>query len=378
MSLLNKNNLFVYMTLVLMPVLFGCSSNNDPNVKVINNEIPKYQDDSFVSLERLYRIPTYFESGNDSYEIDKIANMRVDKDQNLYVLSTFNSEIVVFDPDGKYLRKFGGAGQGPTELDNPGKMFIEGESIFIFEGFSKYKELSLEGEYISSSIVPRDNYFTIDKVDDSYYVFKGSFEEGGFTTLTLKVIKLDRSFRNSVTLYEKEILFSDLKFNAIVDFWLAVNENGDFYYPRDNWKEYMIDKYDGNGELLLSFGRDYDPDPYSNEAREYYEKVNERGLAGGSVEELPKYPYVAIRKTLVDSRGNLWVVAGEILDESYNPDFESTIDIFSPEGIWLDSFKSNAISRYTDIHNDRIYTISLIEDKTEMQYIDVYQIIYNY
>ena len=67
-------------------------------------------------------------------------------------------------------------------------------------------------------------------------------------------------------------------------------------------------------------------------------------------------PWV-IRKILIDDLQNVWVLAGErSADADYEVSVESTLDVFSPEGIYLASQKTSAIAYKSIINNERLYT----------------------
>jgi hypothetical protein len=59
------------------------------------------------------------EDGEDWELLSRVTQVAFDKEENLYVLDGGNNRVLVFNPQGKFLRKFGKKGGGPGELMAP-------------------------------------------------------------------------------------------------------------------------------------------------------------------------------------------------------------------------------------------------------------------
>lgn len=64
--------------------------------------------------------------GEEPYLLDGVADAVVRQDGSLAVLNCGSAEIRVYDTEGRYLRTFGGRGEGPGEFMFPGRMFALG------------------------------------------------------------------------------------------------------------------------------------------------------------------------------------------------------------------------------------------------------------
>ena len=59
------------------------------------------------------------EDGEDWELLSRVSQVAFDKEENLYVLDGGNNRVLIFNPQGKYVRKFGKKGGGPGELMAP-------------------------------------------------------------------------------------------------------------------------------------------------------------------------------------------------------------------------------------------------------------------
>src|SRR5688500_18644888 len=59
------------------------------------------------------------EDGEDWELLSRVSQVAFDREENLYVLDGGNHRVLVFNPQGKFIRKFGKKGGGPGELLSP-------------------------------------------------------------------------------------------------------------------------------------------------------------------------------------------------------------------------------------------------------------------
>ena len=361
--------------IALVSIIFvSCKSNGD-FVKVSNSS-PKYADKKYVDLERLYsldvtRISMFGKESNPDFE--RVIDF--DKNNNIYILDVFESTISTFDEDGKFLKTFGRAGQGPDEFIRPWVLIIRKDQIYVFHGFFEYKIVSLEGEYLSSGRIHIENPLTYKIIDDDFYVFRAQLDR----TLTkmefilLRIEGDDFSKSTEIFKYDYPPGFSGLSYDNIWN-WLFISKKGEFYFPEDNLSKYSITKYDKDGQPDLIFSRKYDHKEYSKAAKDRFYALYEKQIQKGDL-ELPQSPPV-VRKMFQDKRKNIWVISGETYEDNLNPDHENTIDIFNEKGEWLYTFKSKYLSRNCLYNDGKIYRVLPVNLETFDQYIEVYTIKY--
>jgi hypothetical protein len=71
--------------------------------------------------------------GADHEMFGQLAGVAFDADGNLFVLDRGNHRVVVFGPDGAFVRAFGRRGGGPGELQAPMRIVASGDEIIIHD-----------------------------------------------------------------------------------------------------------------------------------------------------------------------------------------------------------------------------------------------------
>jgi hypothetical protein len=371
---------FSAISLALCFVLLGvglvsCVSNKD--VGRVTSSRPKYED-ARIETKKLYtidvtRINIFSRETRRGFD-----NLIVfDKFKNMYILDTYESRISVFDKNGQFVRSFGGAGQGPKEFTNPWLLFVKDNEIHVLQGFGfDFKIVNLDGEFVSTELVRYENQLRYYVAGGDIYLFSGKTDPT-FTTLKFIV----RRFGGGRFDREEALLTFDYppglrgpEYDFVWPNWMLVSDNGEIYFPEDNLNKYSIVKYTREGKPSLVFGRDYEVSEYSKTASDRFNSFFRREIEAGT-QKFPKTPPV-VRKMFQDQKKNIWVVVGETFEDNEDPAFENRIDVFSPKGEWLYSFKSKSISRNTLYDGGRLYSVPPINLETFEQSIDVYEIKY--
>jgi len=156
--------------------------------------------------------------------------------------------------------------------------------------------------------------------------------------------------------------------------WMLILDSGEFYFPEDNLNKYSIIKYDKLGKPRLIFGREYQIEKYSEEAREELYSKHKKSIDMGKTKFPPAPP--VIRTMFQDSRENIWVISGETYEDNMNPNYENSVDIFNKEGKWLYFFKSKNISKNCFYNDGKIYKVLPLDPEIYAQFIEVYEIKY--
>ena len=362
--------------IMLISIIFASCRPDKDEVGKVSNSSPKFEDKKYVDLEKLYSLDVTRISmfGKESIpDFEKVIDF--DRNNNIYILDAFESTISIFDEEGKFVKTFGRAGQGPNEFLRPYALIIRKDKIYVFQGFFEYKIVDLGGEYFSSGSIHIENPLKYKIIGDDFYVFRGKLDQ----TLTkmefilLRIEGDDFSKSEEIFKYEYPPGFRGLNYDIVWN-WLLISNNGEFYFPEDNLSKHSIIKYDKEGQPELMFSRKYSKEEYSKEAKDMFYSLHEQQIKKGEM-ELPQSPPV-VRKMFQDHKKNIWVISGETYEDNKNPDFENTVDIFNEKGEWLYSFKSRLISRNCLYNDGRIYRVLPINLDTYDQYIEVYKIKY--
>ena len=350
----------IYFTILIICNLFVAfthAQDKKVTVQFVKNKAPKYADTEFITLEELYSINV---EEFDEYYIYKLADMDVDSDTNLYVLDYFESTVTVFDKNGKYLRTFGGNGQGPGELERPLIISIYDDKISIYENFKGIKIWDLNGKYIDFILKSGDPIEIILPINNFYLLTVHKYLKRNIVEVTMCVDKYTQDLKlinNIVTIdnnSRKHSFFNPMSF-------IAINSKQHIYFP-EKANEYKINKYDLDGNLLLSFGRDYKRIPFSKPVRDHVNKIRSQLPPSYDKVPLSKYPPV-VRYIMIDNNDYVWVVVGEwIIDSQGTIPITSTIDIFNEHGEFLYTFKSSYLGYSSFIKNGRLYSTPTEDD----------------
>ncbi|MCP3683827.1 MAG: hypothetical protein GY861_14170 [bacterium] len=352
----------------------NCSSDDNPSENIIVNESPGFNSsNSYIELERIYTIPTI----SSNYEILFVNSLASDKDQNLYILGQNESEIKVFTKEGNYLETLGGPGRGPDELAYPVNMTSSRDKLFVIQGNSMMKILDFNGKYIEEIFIKRINTADFFLRNSNLFMIEYNSQEQTLANNEKKSIRTFYLYKYSEDLKDKVDLFSTSETapGFMPSTVLTVDSKGNFYFP-ENTDSYSIVKYNVDGNKVFSFNREYKREPYSDEAKTFYNNKYRKSIESGKREKLSGNPPI-LRQFLVDSHDNLWVFSGEMSHESNFAKTENTIDIFDSKGKWLYNFKFPDPSNSWYIFNDRLYTVTPVNEVNEQQHIHAYEIMYN-
>jgi hypothetical protein len=157
-----------------------------------------------------------------------------DEDNNIYILDSFESTISVFNEQGKLVRTFGRAGQGPKEFLRPNRIIVNKNNVYVFQGLHEYKIVDLEGSYISSHLINIENRLKTRIVNDSFYLLRGKVDQT-FTKLEFILSKSNIDFSSSEELFrhnyipgfqEKLLKITGIRTIKILLIFLITKENG--------------------------------------------------------------------------------------------------------------------------------------------------------
>lgn len=368
----------IKITITLIASVFLCGScRSDRGVSRTFDVRPKFGDRR-IDLKKLYtldvtNISLFTKESNPSLG----GKIGFDSRDRLYILDPWAGSISIFDANGRFVRSFGRNGQGPDEFSNPSSLFIKDDRIYVLHAFGhQFKILSLDGQYLSSLNVNQENPLRYYAAGDDIYLFSGKTEQT-FTRLDFFL----RRFEGGQFEKEKIMLMAPYppglrgpNVGSIFPNWLWISSDGSFYFPEDNFRKYSIVKYDRAGRPELFFGRTYEIRPYTEKARERIIADNARTTSQDRA-TVPAAPPV-IASLFRDHQKNIWVISGETFEETEDPEFVNSVDVFSPNGGWLYSFKTNAVSKNSVYHNGRFFTLRPPEPVTEKQSIEVFEIRY--
>lgn len=335
---------------------------------VIMNESPKFGNLDFLSLEKIFSIDL---NKYEKYEINSIWSMDVDNDTNLYILDPFVCTISIFNNSGKFIKTIGGIGQGPREFEHPSSLSIHRNKIYVYENYKGLKIIDLNGEYIDFLLHVNHNTVECDFINNYFVTTETLIPDLDLTkkAQTLNRYNIDFEFINNIASLNLNH-YKTPPFQPHM--YIAVNSEFEYYFPQ-SYNKYIINKYNAEGELLSSFGRNYERVQYSKQANEISNRITSK-LSPSITSEKTKFPPV-VRYIAIDDLDNVWVAVGEwFYDRNQEIAFSSTIDIFDKNGKFLYTFESPYLGAESFIKNGQLYSTPTEDNRV----VHVFKIQYNY
>lgn len=115
---------------------------NSVAIALNHGEPPLWPLDTVLSLGGVF-------ATEEQQQFGRINSVVADADGNLFVLDAIRDEVLVFSPDGEYLRMVGRQGPGPGEYKNPDYLGLLGDTLLVSDGTDLRVDLfELDGEWI--------------------------------------------------------------------------------------------------------------------------------------------------------------------------------------------------------------------------------------
>lgn len=115
---MRHKNVTILFTFVLLFIINAAAS--DLPLKVIPAPEPNLKEKNFIRLEKVGEIGD--EVAKDEFLFSPYS-VTMDMENNLFIYDRMQAKILKFDPSFKFVKAFGGVGQGPSEFSGSGKHF---------------------------------------------------------------------------------------------------------------------------------------------------------------------------------------------------------------------------------------------------------------
>lgn len=322
---MKKVILFILVSLFLI----SCSSEKKTEVAqksddikskdgvIIHENSTKPQDPNFdIEFTEAFRIKADEETTEGLVTINNLNTVLFDKDNNVYALDYDECKIYKFSPDGKFIKKFGGKGQGPGEFQYPNSITLYKDKFIIVSApmMNRYVKFTLDGEFIENMTQPDNDSITNLTEFDNYILGSSSsyftFIEGDFVMKSF--IKLyDDSLKTVKSLYEnnKKVEFDKQTHPSEMHLRYAVSKDR-LYLPLMSEDEFLIDVYDKNGNIVEKIKKDYRRVAFTEEEIERYKKSYSYAFSVNGETKTIDFGATfkkAITNIFIDKYDRLWV-----------------------------------------------------------------------
>lgn len=256
------------------------------------------------------------------YFFEVILTIRVDNDENIYVLDRKANTIRVFDKYGKHLINIGEKGQGPGEFQSPTGIHIIGSKKIMVASFGRLSFFSLQGEYLKQitallwdpNPIP-DSKGNIIAITRSPRGRRGKFVD--------ELRKFNSNLEPIISIGKIEKNISPISRNPFSPtiFYAVMKDDGVVWGIDNRYELIVVNK---KGKTIRKIRKEYDPIDITEEDKQNYLKRRK-----GERYKFPKY-YPAYRYISTDDEGRIFVRTYES-DEMNNRYY----DVFDSEGRYI-------------------------------------------
>lgn len=371
-----KRIILVSLVLSIIMITFACKKQSptwkgtieekDGVMVVKNPKEPIYSEDVF-SLEEELTIGETTKEKEPEFLV--VSSLRVDNDENIYVLDRKACQITVFDKNGKHLSNIGRKGQGPGEMQAPTIMEIFSEKEIMISDLinNRISFFSLEGKLLKE--VSKGKFFRlINPLPDSNRNFIGSIRVQIEEKRIDELIKFNPNFEPIFTIKKLEYIDEP---NVIYPFppmlfYIMLEENKVLW---GNWLNYSLQIVDAEGKARKEIHKAYDPVKTTDEDKkqDIKERFGGEGIPPGIKLVFPEH-FPAFWHLSTDDEGRIFVQTFERTDEG-----SFYYDVFDSEGKYM--AKITLRTRPRAWKNNKLYTIE--EDEEGYQYVKRYKVKWN-
>ncbi len=207
------------------------------------------------------------ELGDSNYTFANIMAIEYGPDGNIYVLDRGAYSLLVYSPDGEFIRIIGNQGSGPGELLMPLAMAVLGDGrVAICDPMQGgINNFSAEGQWEGVSAEFNNNPpMRMAGADSNAFVALKvtiEFEEEPTTVFTIG--RYEENPEPTVFYFEDEFPFDPENFTELLNRTLfsveyAADRDGNVYLTPLSTEDYIVQVFDRDGNLTLEFQREVD------------------------------------------------------------------------------------------------------------------------
>lgn len=345
----------------------GTIEEVDGVIVVKNPKEPMYGED-IISLDEELTIGGE-DKDSEPLFID-ITYVRVDFEENIYVLDSRGCQIKVFDKSGKHIRKIGRKDQGPGEMQFPTMLdIVSGKEIMTCDlQNNRISFFSLQGELLKE--VSKGTYLRLyTPMPDSNRNFVGSMTTQIEEKRIDELVKFDSSFKPIFTIKKLEYTYEPNDIYPYPPFisYIVLKDDKTLW---GNWFHYQLHIVDETGRTTRKIIKDYNPVKISDEAKEKYikERFGDSGIPPDIKVLFPEY-YPAFRQFSADDESRIFAQTFEKAEAGSH-----FFDVFDSKGKYIAKIPLKV--RPQTWKKSKLYTIE--EDEDGYQYVKRYKVTWKY
>lgn len=273
---------------------------------------------------------------NEEYMFSDLRSIKVDNEENIYVLDWKEIKIKVFDKEGRHVRTFGKKGQGPGEMSMPLRMETTLENNIVIDDFGNAKLIfySLDGRCLKE--IPTGKFWSTIafKFDSKGNIYGDTRIYGEKMISELK--KFDSTLKSVATIAS----FEDKRVPSVIQAFTTrfshnVNKDDRLIWLITSKYELMV--VNSEGKTIKKIVKDYDPLKITDNIKKRLikEAFGDRGIPPGRTFEVPSH-FPPVRYFIIDDEGRMFVCTYDY--EENDGIYYLYYDVFDAEGRYIAKF----------------------------------------
>jgi len=289
-----------------------------------------------------------------NYIFSGLQHVQVDEEEYIYAADWKETEIRVYDKNGKHVRSFGRRGQGPGEIGLPFYLGIyHGNKVVVFDqANAKFIFYTREGELLKETSTGTYRYLRRFKVDSEeyFYAISRTFDE---EKITFEVKKFSPSFHPVATFASIDVTLKPRVVQAFLPAQFIQMTRDEKLICLDFLK-YELTFMDREGKPLRRIIKDCDRVKITEaqEQRLIQQTWGDQGIRSGYRFEVPKY-FPPVRFFYIDDEDRIYVRTYDYIEKEGEQ--LDRYDIFDPEGRHIAKFYHPRAETFQAIIKNKVY-----------------------
>jgi hypothetical protein len=289
-----------------------------------------------------------------NYIFSGLQHVQVDEEEYIYAADWKETEIRVYDKNGKHIRSFGRKGQGPGEIGLPFYLGIyQGNKVAVHDqGNGKLIFYSREGELLKE--VPMGIYrfirrFKVDS-ESNFYAISRTADEA---KITFGLMKFSPSFDPLATFASVEVKRTPRVVPAFLPArFIQLTRDERLIWI--DFLKYELTLMNSDGKPLRRIIKDFDPGKITkpDEEKLIQQTWGDRGIRPGYKFDIPKH-FPPAQTFYLDDEDRIYVRTYDYLDKAGVRVVR--YDVFDPEGHYMAKFYHPRAETFQAIRKNKLY-----------------------
>lgn len=334
--------------------------------------VPQAGQPSKLTLKEDFTIGKDTEDLN--YIFSGLQHTQVDEEEYVFAADWKETEIRVYDKNGKHVRSFGRKGQGPGEIGLPFYLGIfQGKNVVILDqANAKFIFYSREGGLLKE--VPMGKYRSIRrfKVDSegNFYTIFGTFDEG---KITYELKKFDPELSPLASFASIKVTQTPRVVPAFGP-QLYIQTTSDENIVWLDFLKYELTLMNSDGKPLRRIVKDFDPAKITktDEERLIRQTWGDQGIRPGYKFDIPKH-FPPAQSFYIDDENRVYVWTYEYIlkeEKAFR-----RFDVFDAEGRYIAKFYHPRAETPQAFSNNKMY-VRVEEEAYGMDLLRRYSLIW--